>query len=85
MYELVTHHEAAAQLEALPDFLLTTYLEVRQAITLAPWTAGTSIRPSNPTSNLYAANFGPADFDGTVYYLIDETFREVHILEVLWL
>lgn len=85
MYELVTQDEAATQLEALPDLAVTSYLEVRQAITLAPWTAGTSARPSNPNANLYAADFGPPGFDGTIYYLIEETGRRVHILEVLWL
>ena len=42
------------------------------------------MRPSNPAANVYAADFGPAGFDGTIYYLIDESLREVHILEVLW-
>lgn len=85
MYEIVTHDEAIAQLDDLPAHLAAAYVEARAALELAPWSAGASSRPQNPEANVYTLDFGRGSDVATLWYLIQERERVVHILEVLWL
>ena len=85
MYELLTDEVVEAQLASLPEAVVAAYLEARQAVELAPWSAGSSMYPSNPKSALYAADVGQPEFDGTIIYFIDEIVRRVPVLEVMWL
>ena len=50
---------AKSPVEESSDLAVTTYLEVRRAITLSLCTAGTSTRPTNPNGNLFTAHLGP--------------------------
>lgn len=83
MYEVRTDEIVDAQLAELPAELVTSYLEVRATLEVAPW-SGDSMRVSNPRANIYSLSFGPSS-EGTVIYLIREVERLVTVLEVVWL
>ena len=66
MYEVRTDEIVDAQLAELPAELVTSYLEVRATLEVAPW-SGDSMRVSNPRANIYSLSFGPSS-EGTVIY-----------------
>jgi hypothetical protein len=83
VYEVRTDELVDAQLAQLPDSLTGPYLEVRAMLEVAPW-SGDSLKPTNPSANVYSVPFGPGGA-GTVFYLIQEEARLVKVLEVVWL
>jgi hypothetical protein len=82
VYEVRTDELVEAQLAELPESLAGPYREVRAMLEVAPW-SGDSLKPSNPSANVYSVAFGP-DGTGSVFYLIQEDVRLVKVLEVVW-
>lgn len=82
MYEVVTDDEVAQQVGALPDELLSSYLQVLDLLELAPWN-GEPYNDANPDGAMRKLLFGPGG-QAEVIYLVLEHDRRVELLRVHW-
>lgn len=80
MYQIRTHEPAREAIAALPDAAALGYAEILGVMKLVPW-SGPAFRADDPDGNIRTLAFGGG---GLVTYLILDSEREVHVLEVQW-
>ena len=83
MYRIVTHEEVVEQTSALPDHLLSYYLQVLDVLELAPW-SGEPYNAAAPDGVMRKLLLGP-EGAGEAIYLILEHDRRVELLRVHWI
>jgi hypothetical protein len=83
VYEVVTDGEVAQQVSALPDELLTYYLQVLDLLELTPW-SGQPYSDAKPDGAMRKLLFGPSG-QAEVIYLVLEHDHRVELLRVHWM
>lgn len=82
MYRLVPDSATLAQVAALPDAVLDTFVELLDVLVLTPWN-GMPQHEVNPNGPVRRWTFGPGH-EGQVVSLVLEDQQEVHLLLVQW-
>jgi hypothetical protein len=84
MYQVVTDDEVNAQVEALPDELLTYYAQVLDLLEIAPWNSE-PYNDAKPDGVMRSLRFGRPGRTGEVIFLVLEPERRVEIVRVHWI
>lgn len=84
MYRVVTDSEVDAQVQALPDELLSYYAQLLDLLELVPWNSE-PYNEAKPGGVMRKILFGPPGRAAQAIFLVLDEDQRVEIVRILWL